>query len=152
MVYKAVDVKFDNIHASIAKTERDLSSQIDLVDSSLNECVEVSTATQEEVSELRSDVQGIGVDVKSVNHAVENLKTKINRYAVKQDLEYVGMLRLLEVAQSSQDTRTTHHIQGGTSSSSRPALQLAPVTPSRVSVFCLPRLISALLLLSHSIA
>lgn len=129
----AVGKQLDNVHASIAKTKRELSSKMDRVESNLAECTEESTATLGEVSELRGDVEGMDVNVQSVHHVVRTLETRISRFALKQDLEHAGVLRLLDFVQSSQNSRTAHRIQAGTSSSSRPALEMPPVTPSRTA-------------------
>ncbi|KAF5939954.1 hypothetical protein HYC85_021121 [Camellia sinensis] len=54
-------------------TKRHLSSKIDRVDRTLEESAELTAATREEVSELRGEIQVIGVDVQSVHHVVRTL-------------------------------------------------------------------------------
>jgi len=98
------------------------------VDSSLDECAELTATTREEVSELRGDTRVISVDVQSVHHAVQTLENKINRIEGKQNLtiEGVGML----IARTVELSRTTESIQAAPSSSSRPALELPQISPS----------------------
>ncbi|GFZ21115.1 bZIP transcription factor, putative [Actinidia rufa] len=94
--------QLENVYSSVAATKRHLSSRIDRVDCSLDECAELTAATREEVSELRGEMKGVGVDVQSVHHAVRTLETKISRIEGKQDAP---------------------------SSTSRPALEMAHATP-----------------------
>ncbi|KAG8365861.1 hypothetical protein BUALT_Bualt17G0015900 [Buddleja alternifolia] len=85
-------------------TKKHLSSRIDRVDCKIDECADNTSATKDEVSELRGDVKLIGADVQSVHHVVRSLETKISRIEGRQ---------------------------GAASSSSRPALELPQVSPSR---------------------
>ncbi|KAA8528952.1 hypothetical protein F0562_033560 [Nyssa sinensis] len=113
--------QLDNVYSSISATKKFLSSRIDRVDCSLDECAELTTATREE---------GIGVDVQSVHHAVRTLESKISRIEGKQDLTNDGVRRLVDYAWSLENSRTTEHIQGAQSSSSRPAIELPQMKPS----------------------
>ncbi|XP_057486951.1 uncharacterized protein LOC130773034 [Actinidia eriantha] len=65
--------QLENVYSSVAATKKLLSSRIDRVDCSLDECAELTAATREEVSELRGEMKGVGVDVQSVHHAVPTL-------------------------------------------------------------------------------
>uniref|UniRef100_A0A5B6ZKU1 Putative B-zip transcription factor n=1 Tax=Davidia involucrata TaxID=16924 RepID=A0A5B6ZKU1_DAVIN len=122
--------QLENVYSSISVTKRHLSSRIDRVDCSLDECAELTSATREEVSELQGEMKVIGVDVQSVHHAVRTLETKINRIEGKQDLTNDGVRRLVDYAWSLENSRTTERIQATPSSSSRPAIELPQMTPS----------------------
>ncbi|EXB40316.1 hypothetical protein L484_017458 [Morus notabilis] len=112
-------------------TKRKLSSQIDGLDCGLDECLETTTRTQEEVSELRGKTDSIGVDVRSVHFAVQTLETKINRIEGKQDLTTEGVRRLCDYAWNLENDRAKERIQAIPSSSLRPALELPPISPAR---------------------
>lgn len=129
----AVAKQLDNVHLNISKTKRDLSSRIDRVDCTLDEFSEVNAATGVEVSQLRRETEGVGVDVQSVHHAVKTLNNKINRYEGMQDKTNAGVLRLLMVAKNAENSMSTEHIQDAPSTSSRPVLEMPPVTPSRTA-------------------
>ncbi|XP_052185887.1 uncharacterized protein LOC127797231 isoform X3 [Diospyros lotus] len=121
--------QLENVYSSIAATKRHLSSRMDHVDGSLDECAELTAATRDEVSELKGEMKLIGVDVQSVHHAVRTLETKIHRIEGKQDLTNDGVKRLVDYAWNLENSRGVERIQAA-SSSSRPALELPQVTPS----------------------
>ncbi|KAJ7957530.1 BZIP transcription factor, putative (DUF1664) [Quillaja saponaria] len=122
--------QLENVYASIAATKRKLSSRMDGLDSSLDECAALTEDTREEVSVVRGRADMIGVDVKSVHFAVRTLETKISRIEEKQDLTNDGVKRLCDYAWNLENSKTTERIEASPSSSSRPALELPPVTPS----------------------
>ncbi|KAF4404694.1 hypothetical protein G4B88_006080 [Cannabis sativa] len=111
-------------------TKRKLSSQIDGLDRGLEECLETSSRTKEEVSGLRGRTNTIGEDVKSVHNAVRAMETKINSIEWKQNLTNEGVRRLCDVAQSIEHARTTE-VKTISSSSARPALEAPPISPTR---------------------
>ncbi|XP_052185885.1 uncharacterized protein LOC127797231 isoform X1 [Diospyros lotus] len=125
--------QLENVYSSIAATKRHLSSRMDHVDGSLDECAELTAATRDEVSELKGEMKLIGVDVQSVHHAVRTLETKIHRIEGKQDLTNDGVKRLVDYAWNLENSRGVERIQAA-SSSSRPALELPQVTPSSRTV------------------
>uniref|UniRef100_A0A5B6ZIL0 Putative B-zip transcription factor n=1 Tax=Davidia involucrata TaxID=16924 RepID=A0A5B6ZIL0_DAVIN len=122
--------QLENVYSSISVTKRHLSSRIDRVDCSLDECAELTSATREEVSELQGEMKVIGVDVQSVHHAVRTLETKINRIEGKQDLTNEGVRRLVDYAWNMETSKTTERIQAAPTNSSRLALELPQITPS----------------------
>ncbi|KAF3431021.1 hypothetical protein FNV43_RR25751 [Rhamnella rubrinervis] len=111
-------------------TKQRLSSQIDGLDHSLDECLENTIRTQQEVSELLGKTDSIGVDVKSVHDAVQSLETKIYSIEEKQNFTTGGLMKLCDYASRIENSRTSKQIQTGPSSS-RPALDLTPSSPSR---------------------
>ncbi|KAA8533336.1 hypothetical protein F0562_033131 [Nyssa sinensis] len=122
--------QLENVYSSISAAKRHLSSRIDRVDCSLDECAELTAGTREEVSELRGEMKVIGVDVQSVHHAVRTLETKISRIEGKQDLTNEGVRRLVDYAWNLENSKTTERIQAAPANSSRLALELPQMTPS----------------------
>ncbi|KAM7484045.1 hypothetical protein LguiA_000054 [Lonicera macranthoides] len=114
--------QLETVYSSISVAKRHLSSRIDKVDRSLDECAELTSSTREEVSELKGETTLIGVDVQSVHHAVQTLETKINRIQGNQAVTIEGVKKLVAL--------TMDNIQVVPSSSSRPAIELPPMSPS----------------------
>ncbi|XP_042981875.1 uncharacterized protein LOC122311391 isoform X2 [Carya illinoinensis] len=122
--------QLESVYSSISATKRGLSSRMDVMDSTLDECAAITSETQQDVSELRKKTDFVGVDVINIQEAVQTLETKISRIEGKQDLTNEGVRRLCGYAWSMQNSRTTESIQVVSSSSLRPALEPPPVTPS----------------------
>ncbi|GFP99474.1 hypothetical protein PHJA_002091500 [Phtheirospermum japonicum] len=108
----SVAKQLETVYSSISTTRRHLSSKIDSVDCKIDECADNTSATKEEVSELRGDVKLIGTDVQSVHHVVRSLETKISRIEGRQNEMNFGVGKLVHF--------------GAASSSSGPALGLPP--------------------------
>ncbi|WCJ26174.1 hypothetical protein M5689_008012 [Euphorbia peplus] len=87
--------QLENVYTSIRTTRRELSSNIDRVDSNLNEVASLTANTQEKVTELLEDSEKIGYDVRFVRDAVETLELKISRIEGKQDLTNLGVKKLV---------------------------------------------------------
>ncbi|KAG9146305.1 hypothetical protein Leryth_008007 [Lithospermum erythrorhizon] len=75
----SVAKQLEGVYSSIRATKQHLNLKLDRVDSKIDECSENTTATKDEVSQLRGDVKFIGADVQTVHHVVKNLETKISR-------------------------------------------------------------------------
>lgn len=125
----SISKQLENVYSSIAATKRHLSSRIDRVDCSIDEFAELTSATKEEVFELRGGMKMIGGDVASVQKAVQNLESKIIEIEGKQDITNEGLGRLCHYAWNLENSRTTERIQASPSSSFRPALELRQTTP-----------------------
>ncbi|RVW40104.1 hypothetical protein CK203_081942 [Vitis vinifera] len=138
-------------------TKRHLSSRIDRVDCSIDEFAELTSATKEEVFELRGGMKMIGGDVASVQKAVQNLESKIIEIEGKQDITNEGLGRLCHYAWNLENSRTTERIQAWTelllfllcflaspSSSFRPALELRQTTPPLRQTESLPPTVPSL--------
>ncbi|KAE8023716.1 hypothetical protein FH972_009384 [Carpinus fangiana] len=121
--------QLETVYSSISATKRGLSSRMDVMDSTMDECAAITGETQEEVSELRKRTDFVGVDVINIHDAVQTLENKISRIEGKQDLTNEGVRRLCNYAWSMENGRITESIQASSSSSSRPALE-PPITPS----------------------
>ncbi|KAL2547218.1 hypothetical protein Fot_16451 [Forsythia ovata] len=129
----SVAKQLENVYSSISATKQHLSSRIDRVDSKIDECAENTVATKEEVSELRGDVKLIGADVLSVHQVVQSLETKINRIEGRQSETNFGVGKLIAFVRGLENSRSMEQIEGAASGSSRPALQLPPVSPVKVN-------------------
>ncbi|XP_010250657.1 PREDICTED: uncharacterized protein LOC104592846 isoform X2 [Nelumbo nucifera] len=121
--------QLEDAFSSITATKKHLSSRIDRVDSNLDECVELTAATREEVSQLQGDLKMFSVDVESVHRAVQTLETKIGRIEGKQDLTNEGVKKLCNFVWSLENSRPLDRIQASPASSSRPVLELPKITP-----------------------
>ncbi|XP_030958266.1 uncharacterized protein LOC115980124 isoform X1 [Quercus lobata] len=122
--------QLESVYSSISATKRGLSSRMDVMDSTLDECAEITSETQQEVSELRKRTDFVGVDVINIHDAVQTLETKISRIEGKQDLTNEGVRRLCHYARNLENSRTAESAQALPSSSSKLALEQPPTTPS----------------------
>lgn len=122
--------QLENVYSSITATKRNLSSKMDHVDKSLDETLNLTADTQEQVSELRDRSDTFGRDIKSVHHAVQTLENKLWSFEEKQDLTNEGVRRLCNYAWNMENRRTVERTQALPPSSSRPALEIPPKTPS----------------------
>ncbi|KAK3033353.1 hypothetical protein RJ639_034403 [Escallonia herrerae] len=111
-------------------TRKHLSSRIDRVDCSIDECAELTAATSGEVSELRGEIKVVGVDVRAVHQTVQNLETKIKRIDGKQNMTSDGVKKLLKAVMSMENSRAPEQIEASPSHFLRPALELPQMTPS----------------------
>ncbi|KAL8487422.1 hypothetical protein ACS0TY_023918 [Phlomoides rotata] len=127
----SVAKQLEGVYSSVSATKKHLSSRIDRIDCKIDECADNTSATKEEVSELRGDVKLIGTDVQSVHHVVRSLETKISRIEGKQNEINSGVGNLLSFVDNLGNSRSPEQIEGSASSSSRPALEMPKVSPSR---------------------
>lgn len=128
----SVAKQLDQVTSSVSDARRHLSHRIDRVDVNLDECLDLTAGTRDEVSQLRGDMTVFSVDVESVHRAVQSLETKIGRIEEKQDFTTDGVRALCEFVQTMENGRTTASIQE--SPFSRPAIEHPQVaTTSRTS-------------------
>ncbi|GAA0174847.1 DNA-binding transcription factor [Lithospermum erythrorhizon] len=126
----SVAKQLEGVYSSIRTTKQQLSLKLDHVDSKIDECSQNTTATMEEVSELRGDVRFIGADVQMVHHVVKNLETKISRIEGRQNETNFGVGKLIAFVKSIEGGRTLEQIEVTPPGSSRQALELPSVSPS----------------------
>ncbi|XP_030960517.1 uncharacterized protein LOC115982138 isoform X2 [Quercus lobata] len=122
--------QLETLYSSISATKRELSSRMNIMDSTLDKCAAINSETQQEVSDLRKRTDFVGVDVINIHDAVQTLETKISRIEGKQDLTNEGVRRLCSYTWNLQNSRTTESTQALPSSSSKLALEQPPSTPS----------------------
>ncbi|KAJ9169302.1 hypothetical protein P3X46_017509 [Hevea brasiliensis] len=109
--------QLENVYASIRSTRRQLSSNIDRVDSNLNEVAVLTANTQQKVTELLEDSGRIGHDVQYVRDAVETLELKISRIEGKQDMTNLGVKKLVDYAYNLENNLLEENTQASSSSS-----------------------------------
>ncbi|XP_016442377.1 uncharacterized protein LOC107767798 [Nicotiana tabacum] len=125
-----VSKQLESVYTSISATKRHLASRIDRVNSKIDECVDNTAATRDEVSEIRGEVSKFSEDVQSVHQVVRSLGTKISRIEGRQNETNYGVEKLVAFVRSYEIGRVKEQIEASPSSLSRPALELPSVTPS----------------------
>ncbi|XP_047957485.1 uncharacterized protein LOC125203218 [Salvia hispanica] len=126
----SVAKQLETVYSSVSVTKNHLSSRIDRVDCKIDEVGDHTTATKDEVSELRGNVKSIDSKFQTVHHVVRSLETKISRIEVRQNQLNSGVENLVGYAWNLENSKSMEQIEGA-SSSSRPALELPNVSPSR---------------------
>ncbi|XP_009372328.3 uncharacterized protein LOC103961501 isoform X1 [Pyrus x bretschneideri] len=126
----SVAKQLESLFTSISTTQRKLSSQLDNVECSLDESIENTAKTQQEVVQLQGRTDTISRDFKKVHHAVLTLETKINRIEGKQGEITGGVWKLCDYALNMEKGINAERIQASPSSFSRPVLELPPASPS----------------------
>ncbi|KAJ4879818.1 hypothetical protein Rs2_36872 [Raphanus sativus] len=123
-----VGSQIDGFYESLSGTKRELGSEIDRMDRTLDESTIIIKETGREVTELRDGTANMKDDVRSVFEAVETLASKVYRIEGNQDLTLKGVGALH--AQCREHKRLQESNKALPSTSSVPALEAAPVTPS----------------------
>nr|VDC97669.1 unnamed protein product [Brassica oleracea] len=113
-----VGSQIDGFYESLSGTKRELGSEIDRMDRTLDASTIIIKETGREVNELRDGTANMKDDVRSVFEAVETLASKVHRIEGNQDLTLRGSPIRHEPSLALPST------------SSVPALEPAPVTPS----------------------
>ncbi|KAH9708119.1 DUF1664 domain-containing protein [Citrus sinensis] len=108
--------------------QRQLSSKITSVDRDVNKIVEISQATQEEVTILRGRSKLIGDEFQSVRDIVQTLESKLIEIEGKQDITTLGVKKLCDRARELENGRPTELASRYTLS--RTTLELPGITPS----------------------
>ncbi|KAF8107941.1 hypothetical protein N665_0116s0140 [Sinapis alba] len=123
-----VGTQIDGFYSSLSGTKRELISEIDRMDRTLDGNIEIIKETDREVAELRDGTANMKDEVRSVFEAVESLASKVSRIEGNQDLTLKGVGALH--AQCREHKRIQESNKALPSTSSVPALEAAPVTPS----------------------
>ncbi|XP_010478046.1 PREDICTED: uncharacterized protein LOC104757047 isoform X2 [Camelina sativa] len=123
-----VGTQIDGFYASLDGTKKDLGSKIDQMGRSLDANTEIIQETGREVTKLQDGTAIMKDDVKSVFDAVETLASKVYRIEGNQDITLKGVGALH--AQCRENRRIQESNQAFPSTTSLPALEGAPVTPS----------------------
>ncbi|KAH0911398.1 hypothetical protein HID58_034719 [Brassica napus] len=123
-----VGTQIDGFYSSLSGTKKELGSEIDRMDRTLDESSVIIKQTGREVNELRDGTANMKDEVRSVFEAVETLASKVHRIEGNQDLTLKGVGALH--AQCLEHKRIQESNKALPSTSSLPALEPAPVTPS----------------------
>ncbi|PHU20610.1 hypothetical protein BC332_11761 [Capsicum chinense] len=139
----SVSKQLGSVYTSISAIKHHLISRIDRVDSKIDDCVDNTAATRDEVSEIRGKVRTFGENVQSVHLVVQSLETKIRRIEGRQNETNYGVWKLVAFVRSIIETsRAKVQIEAPPSSSSRAALEL-PSVASSAQFFGMPILVWA---------
>ncbi|KAJ4916681.1 hypothetical protein Rs2_02231 [Raphanus sativus] len=120
-----VGTQIDGFYSSLSGTKRELGSEIDRMDRTLDASSVIIKETGREVTELRDGTANMKDEVRSVFEAVETLASKVSRIEGNQDLTLRGVGALH--AQSLEHKRIQESNEALPSTSSVPALEPAPV-------------------------
>ncbi|XP_028771989.1 uncharacterized protein LOC114729178 isoform X3 [Neltuma alba] len=118
------------VYESIEEAKKKLSARINRLDSSLDECAALTENTRVEISEIQRETDTICGDFSHVRVAVRVLESKIKEIEGKQASTTDRVTELCQFAMKLENGKPTERIQASSSSSSRPALDLPPVSPS----------------------
>ncbi|XP_052729287.1 uncharacterized protein LOC108327145 isoform X3 [Vigna angularis] len=118
------------LYGTIDDVKKKLSSRMNRLDESLDECAALTESTREEISVTQQKADTISGNFKSVHVAVRVLESRIKEIEEKQVATTEGVTMLCQFTKTLENSRTTEYIQPSSSSSSRPAIELPPVSPS----------------------
>lgn len=118
------------LYESIEDAKKKLSARMNRLDRSLDECAAITENTREEISVIQREADTISGDFKSVRVAVHVLESKIKEIEGKQVTTTEGVNKLCQFTLSLENSRATEYTQASSFNSSRPALELPPVSPS----------------------
>uniref|UniRef100_A0A0R0ISI8 DUF1664 domain-containing protein n=1 Tax=Glycine max TaxID=3847 RepID=A0A0R0ISI8_SOYBN len=121
------------LYESIGDTKKKLSARINGLDKNLEECAAITESTREDISVIQRKADTISEDSKSFHVAVHVLESKIKEIEEKQVATIEGVNMLCQFTKTLENSRSTEYIQASSSSSSRPALEPPPVSPSSSS-------------------
>ncbi|KAF8097233.1 hypothetical protein N665_0292s0013 [Sinapis alba] len=122
-----VGSQIDGFYETLSGTKRELGSEIDRMDRTLDASTVIIKETGREVTELRDGTANMKDDVRSVFEAVETLASKVYRIEGNQDLTLKGVGALHAQCREHKRIQESKALQ---SASSVPAIEPAPVTPS----------------------
>ncbi|KAJ1435486.1 VRR-NUC domain [Sesbania bispinosa] len=118
------------LYESIEDAKKKLSARMNRLDKSLDECAALTESTREDISVIQKETDTISGDFKSVRVAVHVLESKIKEIEGKQVATTEGVNKLCQFTLSLENSRNTEYIQASSSTSSKAALELPPVSPS----------------------
>ncbi|KMZ57091.1 hypothetical protein ZOSMA_89G00430 [Zostera marina] len=130
--------QMDTFSSSISNTKHHLSNQIERVECTLNDCLDDSAATKEEVSKICEELSGFHVKVESVHHAARAVESKIFQMKGSEDLTTRGVYHLCQFVKKLDNKKPeyTKVLQSNTSmqaleqpqTSSSPSSSIASAT------------------------
>ncbi|TKY64934.1 bZIP transcription factor bZIP56 precursor [Spatholobus suberectus] len=122
--------RMGKLYESIEDAKKKLSARMNRLDKNLDECAALTESAREDISVIQREADTISGDFKSVRVAVHVLESKIKEIEGKQVATTEGVNMLCQFTKNLENSRTTEYIQASSSSSSRPAIELPPVSPS----------------------
>ncbi|EEF32376.1 DNA binding protein, putative [Ricinus communis] len=88
--------QLENVYGSIRSTRRELSSNIEHMDATLDQVAALTANTREKVAELLEDSARYDNDVRNVHQTVQMLGQKISRIEEKQSFTMHGVKKLVD--------------------------------------------------------
>ncbi|XP_013659649.1 uncharacterized protein LOC106364669 [Brassica napus] len=128
--------QIDGFYSSLSDTKRELGSEVDRMDSTLDASSVIIKETGRQVTELRDGTANMKDEVRSVFEAVETLASKVCRIEGNQDLTLKGVGALH--AQCLEHKIIQESNQPLISTSSLPAIEAAPLTHSSSTLLLPP--------------
>ncbi|KMZ58125.1 hypothetical protein ZOSMA_7G01560 [Zostera marina] len=129
--------QIDSVSSSVSSTKRHLSSKIDHVECTLNDCLDLTAAIKEEVSELCGDVSGVSEKYELVYRTCQVLESRIDQYGSNQGITAKGIYALCQSAKKMED-KMAEKTQFLPSSSQRLAIEQKTVAPVSMTENLLP--------------
>ncbi|GAB2280682.1 hypothetical protein Dimus_015308 [Dionaea muscipula] len=124
--------RLEQVYSSVSVTKRDLSSSVDQVDSGITDVAEQNDKITQEVTQLRGRVGSLDVNIRTFHEAVQTLETKIHSIQGNEEETNKKVLKLVCMVKNFESRRPAEQLQSP-SSASRPALERAQSTPSRIA-------------------
>eukprot|EP00257_Ricinus_communis_P021817 XP_015581381.1 uncharacterized protein LOC8283432 [Ricinus communis] len=109
--------QLENVYGSIRSTRRELSSNIEHMDATLDQVAALTANTREKVAELLEDSARYDNDVRNVHQTVQMLGQKISRIEEKQSFTMHGVKKLVDFTYNLENNLLQENTQAASSSS-----------------------------------
>ncbi|TXG55450.1 hypothetical protein EZV62_020706 [Acer yangbiense] len=106
-----VSKQLENVSEALASTKRHLSKRLENLDWKVGEQIETSKLIANDVSEMKSNLSEIGLDLDSIFQMVSGMEDKLQFLEGKQDVTNTGLLYLCQVAGGFKDAQNIKPFQ-----------------------------------------
>ncbi|KAK2648807.1 hypothetical protein Ddye_016296 [Dipteronia dyeriana] len=106
-----VSKQLENVSEALASTKRHLSKRLENLDWKVEEQMETSKLIANDVSEMKSNLSEIGLDLDSIFQMVSGMEDKLQLLEGKQDVTNTGLLYLCQVAGGFKDAQNIKSFQ-----------------------------------------
>ncbi|KAK4847198.1 hypothetical protein QYF36_026889 [Acer negundo] len=108
-----VSKQLENVSEALSSTKRHLSKRLENLDWKVEEQMETSKLIANDVSEMKSNLSEIGLDLDSIFQMVSGMEDKLQLLEGKQDVTNTGLLYLCQVAGGFKDAQNIKSFQEG---------------------------------------
>ncbi|GFP86558.1 phd finger protein male sterility 1 [Phtheirospermum japonicum] len=108
---ETVSKQLDNVSEALTSTKRHLTKRLENLDWKMDEQREISKLVANDVTEVRSNLNQIGLDIGLIHEMVSGLEGKIELLESKQDMTNSGLWYLCQVAGHIKDDQSSKIIQ-----------------------------------------
>ncbi|KAL3652878.1 hypothetical protein CASFOL_002559 [Castilleja foliolosa] len=108
---ETVSKQLDNVSEALASTKRHLTKRLENLDWKMDEQREISKLVANDVTEVRSNLNQIGLDIGLINELVSGLEGKLELLESKQDMTNSGLWYLCQAAGNIKDDQNSKIIQ-----------------------------------------